>query len=342
MVGQHRQQVAAWTGSRCRGGRRPRRSARRVARRRDCRSSSGTSPNARARTGLAWVSGRRRAVGVEELGPPGGQRAGRRARGTGAASSSAPSSSADRGQRCRPTGAGTPWRRRTCPARRRPGSRSMLAPGSSHSPQWNPVSQRYCSCGSGVRPRAARGRGGGPRRPSAPRSRATPPSPATARASRSTVAVGLVEVPRHEHHRVAPAGRAVAAARAGRRSPRPAASGTCWRTQPSAHWSTAQVAQPLAREAGDVVEVGRGRGEDLPVTGPAGPLALRAVGGDVARRCRGSDHTDRLVQPVDAARRCTRTSRCAAGRCARRRRSRRRGRADPGGPRPGRTGSRGS
>ena len=43
-----------------------------------------------------------------------------------------------------------------------------------------------------------------------------------------------------------------------------------------------QVAQPLEGEAGDVVEEGAGRDEQLPVAGPAGPLALRAVGRDLA------------------------------------------------------------
>ena len=44
-----------------------------------------------------------------------------------------------------------------------------------------------------------------------------------------------------------------------------------------------EVAQPLHREAADVVEERSGLDEDLPVAGPPGALAGRAVGRDVAR-----------------------------------------------------------
>ena len=59
-----------------------------------------------------------------------------------------------------------------------------------------------------------------------------------------------------------------------------------------------QVAQPLEGEARDVVEEGRGRDEELPVAGPACPLALRAVGGDLARVVAERPLRD-VVQRVD-------------------------------------------
>ena len=43
-----------------------------------------------------------------------------------------------------------------------------------------------------------------------------------------------------------------------------------------------EVAEPLHGEAADVVEERGGLDEDLPVAGPPGPLAGRAVGRDVA------------------------------------------------------------
>ena len=58
------------------------------------------------------------------------------------------------------------------------------------------------------------------------------------------------------------------------------------------------VAQPLGGEPGDVVEERGGRDERLPVGGPAGPLAVRAVGRDVADVVPQAPDR-RLVQPVD-------------------------------------------
>ena len=64
-----------------------------------------------------------------------------------------------------------------------------------------------------------------------------------------------------------------------------------------------EVTEPLGGEPGHVVEVRRGRAEELPVTGPAGPLPLRAVGGDVAGVVAEAPHGGlvQLLQPVVAA-----------------------------------------
>ena len=59
-----------------------------------------------------------------------------------------------------------------------------------------------------------------------------------------------------------------------------------------------QVAQPLEGEAGNVIEEGRSRDEQLPVAGPARPLALGAVGGDLARVVAERPLRD-VVQRVD-------------------------------------------
>ena len=58
-----------------------------------------------------------------------------------------------------------------------------------------------------------------------------------------------------------------------------------------------QVPQPLGREPGDVVEERGGRGEQLPVTRPARPLPLGAIGGHVTGVV--PEAPDRgIVQPV--------------------------------------------
>ncbi len=61
----------------------------------------------------------------------------------------------------------------------------------------------------------------------------------------------------------------------------------------------ANVGQPLAGEAFDVVQERGGRREDLPVAGPTGALAVRAVGRDLAHVAAQAPD-DRVVQPVDA------------------------------------------
>ena len=95
------------------------------------------------------------------------------------------------------------------------------------------------------------------------------------------VAVGAVQLPRHDHDGVAPAGRAVE--ERDRTFPAlPTGAGADVRDRAVRPLVGGDVAQPLGREPGDVVEERGGRDEHLPVGGPAGPLAVRAVGGDVA------------------------------------------------------------
>ena len=110
------------------------------------------------------------------------------------------------------------------------------------------------------------------------------------------VAVLLVQLPRHQDDRVAPAGRAVhllqEAGPLGDRHRRHVAEVA---VRPLLD---GEVAQPLEGEAVDVVEVGRGRDVELPVAGPAGALAGRAVGRDVAGVAAEAPHRG-LVQPVD-------------------------------------------
>ena len=168
------------------------------------------------------------------------------------------------------------------------------------------MSQRYRSCGRGSG--CGRLAVGVPlrRRPSARRGRASAPWPASASRSTCGVAVLLVELPRHQHDRVAPAGRAVQlleeAGPLGDRHRRHVVEVAV------VPLGGGEVAQPLPGEAVDVVEVRRRRDEQLPVAGPAGALARRAVGRDVAGVAAEAPHR-RLVQPVDAGRRCTRRSR---------------------------------
>ena len=169
-------------------------------------------------------------------------------------------------------------------------------PGSSHSPQWKPVSQRYCSCGAGSALPATRSGcrslRGHPLDPVEPAHHRRPQL-----LEHRDVAVLLVAAP------TAPAPTA---------SPQPAEPfifsrkpvrsatgiGAMLPTVPSVPLAGREVAQPLGGEAGDVVEERRGRHVELPVAGPAGALAGRAVGGDVAGVAAEAPHR-RVVQPVD-------------------------------------------
>ena len=108
------------------------------------------------------------------------------------------------------------------------------------------------------------------------------------------VAVGPVQLPRHEHAGVAPPGRAV------EEGDRPLAALVPRGRADVGHRAVGplvggHVAQPLGGEPGDVVEECRGGHEQLPVAGPAVPLAVRAVGGDVARVVPEAPHR-RVVQ----------------------------------------------
>ena len=115
----------------------------------------------------------------------------------------------DPGHQPRRCGRSTRSRRRPCPRRRRRGSPPLSSPGTSHSPQWKPVSQQVllvrrparadraarsgCRCSRAMR--SARSSQADHRRPQL--------------VEDLHVAVGAVELPRHDHGGVAPAGRAV-------------------------------------------------------------------------------------------------------------------------------------
>ena len=111
------------------------------------------------------------------------------------------------------------------------------------------------------------------RRPAARRARARRRRAGTAPTARCT-------------HGVAPAGRpehpVPASGRRSRSGSRPARVGREVREQPVGQLLGGEVAQPLRREPGDVVEERGGRDEHLPVAGPARALPVRAVGRDVA------------------------------------------------------------
>ena len=168
-------------------------------------------------------------------------------------------------------------------------------PGSSHSPQWKPVSQRYRSCGGGLGaagdPVGVPVLAGHPLDPVEPRHHHRP-----ALLQQREVAVLLVDLPRHQDRGVAPARGAVRgpqeAAALGDRHRRHAGEGA---VLPLAG---GEVAEPLRGEAGHVVEERRGRHVELPVAGPAGALAGGAVGGDVAGVGAEAPHRGG-VQPVD-------------------------------------------
>ena len=159
------------------------------------------------------------------------------------------------------------------------------------------MSQRYRSCGAGSGRRATRvgmplrrGRGARP-------GRARPTMVGHSSASTCVVAVGAVELPRHDHRGVAPAGRAVE--EGDRALP---ALGPGGRADvgdgPVGPLVGGDVPQPLGGEAGDVVEERGGRDVELPVAGPAGALPVRAVGRDVAGVAAQAPHGG-LVQAVD-------------------------------------------
>ena len=206
-VGEDRQQVAAWPGSRCRGGCPALRISSTSRSATAGRSSSGTRSKASARTWLACVSGVSRPSASEVLGPP------RVADVLGelgvpggvVGPARAPRRSGPSAGRCARR---TPSRRRPCPRRRRRRSRRRPRPGTSHSPQWKPVSQRYRSCGAGSgRPR---GTVGVPLVPGHPLDAVQPGHHRRPQLVEELhVAVGAVQLPRHDDGRVAPAGRAV-------------------------------------------------------------------------------------------------------------------------------------
>jgi hypothetical protein len=116
------------------------------------------------------------------------------------------------------------------------------------------------------------------------------------------VAVGAVDLPGHDHDRVAPARRAVeeadrAAGPLGGRGRGDVRDG------PVVPLVGGDVAQPLGREAGHVVQERRGGHVQLPVAGPAGPFPVRAVGRDVAGVVAKAPRRRRVqrVDPVVAA-----------------------------------------
>ena len=175
--------------------------------------------------------------------------------------------------------------------------------GSHHSPQCHPVSQRNCSCGSGVSLRRdpvrvsllARGVDHvvDPRHHRRPLLLEQPP-----------VGVGPPRLPRDEHRGVTPPRR--------RLQELPDLVGGVGRGGIRREVADravlalvgGEVTQPLGGEPGHVVEEGRGRREELPVAGPPGTLTLRAVGRDVARvRAEAPVGGEvQLVQPRVAAR----------------------------------------
>ena len=85
-------------------------------------------------------------------------------------------------------------------------------------------------------------------------------------------------------------------------------SGTRLVTLPSGRCSAARSRSHFTREVADVVEERRGLDVDLPVAGPAGALAGRAVGRDVAGVAAEAPLGD-AVERVDARRRSRRTRR---------------------------------
>ncbi len=273
---------------------------------------------------------RQPAVGVEVLRLPGGPHLLAPARAYRAASSSRPSTRGDAGHQARRCRRRTPSPRRPCRRRRTRPSGPGPSPGSSHSPQWKPVSHRYRSCGAGSRP--ARGPRAGAAARGAIRSARSSQRTIVGHSSSSTcdVAVGAVDLPRHDHRGVAPAGRAV---QEGDR-PLPAlvarASGSCWRPCRRA------TGRPRRRAATWSRSRRRRRGTPRSARTAASRRSSRAARGagsrwGCRRRCRGSSRR-RPRGSGRAARRSRRTSRCGAGRCARRRRGRRRRSGRPGWP----------
>ena len=114
------------------------------------------------------------------------------------------------------------------------------------------------------------------------------------------VAVGPVQLPRDDHRGVPPARRALEEA-GDRIVPErgPPWLGGDVEDEAVGALLSRQVTEPLQREAGDVVEEGRGGNEELPVPGPTRALALRAVGGDVTGVAPEAPHRG-LVELVDA------------------------------------------
>ena len=173
---------------------------------------------------------------------------------------------------------------------RRPARLQPLTPVEAGVPQVPLVRGGLRPCRGPVRVPAARGRG---RREPDPGGHGAPRL-----AQQRGVPVRLVEVPGGADHDVTPSGRAVERAEAavealGGRARRDVGDA------PVGALVERHVAQPLAGEGEHVVQVRRGRREDLPVAGPARALALRAVGRDVAHvRPQGPHH--RLVEPADA------------------------------------------
>ena len=130
------------------------------------------------------------------------------------------------------------------------------------------MSQRYCSCGAGSGepldpdgvPRLARHALGAVE----PAHHRRPQLVEDLR-----VAVGPVQLPRHDHGGVAPAGRAVQAS-PGTPVRSASGSGHVGDGRRPATGRPATSRSHLVGEAGDVVEERRGRDEQLPVAGPAG------------------------------------------------------------------------
>ena len=112
------------------------------------------------------------------------------------------------------------------------------------------------------------------------------------------VAVRLVERPGTQHDDVAPAGRTVQC-RSGPGEPLGRRRGGLVGDHPVVALGQANVGQPLAGEAFDVVQERGDRCEDLPVAGPTGALAVGAVGRDLAHVA-AQTPDDRVVQSVDA------------------------------------------
>ena len=259
------------------------------------RSSSSTRPNASARTWAAWVRVRSEPSALDELRLPGAAGAvGQRVvalddLGLDADQLAHPGDGARRAAEVggRHLGLVAPDERAEV-ADVGVGL-EPLAPVEAGVPEVLLVLRGDRSRGHPVRVPAA---GGARRRVVDPGRRRRP-----ALAQQRDVAVGLVELPGRADHDVAPPGGAVehpdrpveALDRRGRRDVGDAAVRALVERD---------VAQPRAAEAEHVVEEGGGGREDLPVAGPPGPLALRAVGGDradvAAQRPDG-----RLVQPVD-------------------------------------------
>ena len=204
-------------------------------------------------------------------------------------------------------------------------------PGSSHSPQWKPVSHRYSSCGAGSG-RARRARGCRRSRATARRSR-----PSAIIAGHGSASSRSSPYARYSSHGTMTAaspqpGGPVEDARSGRRGPSAGGTGDMLATRAVGPLVGREVAQPLRART-------RPRRRGTPRSGakicqspvqPARSRCGQSVGMSHAlpRKLHTAASCSRLT-----ARRCTRTSRCAAGRCARRRRVTSSRRQRPGGPR---------